>query len=128
MTPFAPGTFIPELGLTLFGRHTLVILATMVVFGAIAVAGVIGYQAATSPAAAEARPAAGVAVDGWLAGIAAANRATALEDARQVHDGWSSYLLQAEPAAVDGWSSYLLRVEPDVTDGWATRYLGSDDD
>ena len=128
MTPFAPGTFIPELGLTRFGRHTLVILATMVVFGAIAVAGVIGYQAATSPAAVDARPAAGEAVDGWLSGITAANQAAALEEARQAQDGWSAYLLRAEPAAVDGWSSYLLQEESEVTDGWAARYLVSDDD
>ena len=100
---------------------------TIILIGAIAVAGVLGLQAATFTSA-EARPAAGEAVDGWLPGITAANRAARLDEARQVQDGWSSYLLREEPVAVDGWSSYLLREEPEVTDGWASRYLVSDDD
>ena len=128
MTPFAPGTFIPELGVSRFGRHTLVLLATITMLGAVAIASVIGFQMATTPAAAEVRPVIGEATDGWMAGITAANRAAALDEARQVQDGWSSYLLRPEPEAVDGWSSYLLVEEPEVTDGWATRYLVSDDD
>ncbi len=127
MTPTVPRTFIPEAGATRNGRSMLMFLGAIILIGAIGLAGVLGFQEAISPAP-EARPAAGEAVDGWLPGITAANRAAQLDEARLVQDGWSSYLLRQEPVAVDGWSSYLLREEPEVTDGWASRYLVSDDD
>ena len=128
MTPFAPGTFIPALGVSRHGRYTFFLLVSIILIGAITVAGVAAFQATTSPAADVARPVAGEAVDGWMAGITAANRAARLEAANEVQDGWSSSLLRAEPEAVDGWSAYLLRPEPEITDGWAARYLVSDDD
>jgi hypothetical protein len=127
MTPTAPRTLAPQIGVTHRGRNALVLLGAIVLIGAIAVAGVLGFQAANSPRA-EVRPAAGEAVDGWLPGITAANRAVQLDQARPVQDGWSSYLLTEEREAVDGWSSYLLREEQEATDGWASRYLVSDDD
>lgn len=128
MTPFASGTFIPALGVPRRGRSLFFLLVAIILIGAVTVAGVAAFQAARSASADAARPVAGEAVDGWMSGVAAANRAARLEAANAVQDGWSSYLLRAEPEVVDGWSSYLLRPEPEITDGWATRYLVSDDD
>ena len=127
MTPTTPRTFVPQVGVHRHGRNMLMLLGTILLIGGIALVSLLGFQAAISSSAG-AQPAVGEAVDGWLPAITAANRAASLDEAGQVQDGWSSYLLAEESVPVDGWASYLLRETPEVTDGWASRYLVSDDD
>jgi hypothetical protein len=121
----APGTLLTGLVASRFGRHALMYLAVIVLIVAVALIGfTVTRQGAPSVQAA---PRADEVVDGWMAGIAAANLAATLNDARQVRDGWSSSLLRPEPEAIDGWSTYLLKPEPQVVDGWASGYLVDDD-
>jgi hypothetical protein len=69
-------------------------------------------------------------VDGWSSYLGAA----AQPADRPVVDGWSSYLLAPEmdpTTVVDGWSSYLLAPEIDpatVIDGWSSYLLAPEID
>lgn len=130
MTQFeksAPGTILSEHGATRFGRYTVMYIAAIALIVAIALTGVIVFQAVSSAAVEAARPQAGEVADGWMPGITEANRAARLDEARRTLDGWSSLLLQPETEAKDGWASYLLQVEPEVVDGWASRHLVDDE-
>ena len=130
MTQFegsARGPVFSERDTTFFRRAILIPLGAIVLIGSIAVVGLIVSRTGSAPRV-EAGSQAGEATDGWMAGVTAANRAARLDEASQVQDGWSAYLLRDEPEATDGWASYLLVDEPEIVDGWATRYLVDDDE
>jgi hypothetical protein len=121
--PFAPTTHSgsPDLVRALIVSMIAVLLAGSF----IAALAVVTSQPSTVPAAdVEARD----VVDGWSSYLGAA----APSADRPVVDGWSSYLLapETDPATiVDGWSSYLLTPETDpatIVDGWMTRYGRND--
>ncbi len=122
----APGTFLTERGTTRAGRYTLMYLGTIVLIGVIALVAMVALQLDRSGTL-QSQPQADEIVDGWMAGVTAANRAASLEAANRIQDGWSSSLFVEAPEAVDGWSSYLLKDEPEIVDGWASRYLVDDE-
>ena len=76
------------------GAQTILIVS-------IAVVGLIVSRAG-SPPRVETRSQAGEATDGWMAGVTAANRAARLDEASQVQDGWSAYLLRDAPGQDGG--------------------------
>ena len=60
------------------------------------------------------------AVDGYMAGLTAANNQHRLTSAQQLNDGWAVGLLsQRTPTATDGWEAALVAKRTSTaTDGW----------
>jgi hypothetical protein len=131
----APGAVDTRRSVSPFGRRqAATLLAVIALIGAIGVVGAATMSFGDRTAVDRVQARAGEIVDGWMAGITAANEAAAraeasadLVAANRVRDGWSAYLLRPEPEIVDGWSAYLLKPEAEIVDGWATRYLVADD-
>ena len=60
-----------------------------------------------------------VAVDGYMAGLTAANNQHRLDAAQQLNDGWTGTGAQRTSTATDGWEAALVAKRTSTaTDGW----------
>ena len=65
------------------------------------------------------------AVDGYMAGLTAANTQARIASAQQLNDGWEARLMTRPTSAVtDGWEAALIQPHRPAVDGYIQRSLG----
>ena len=68
-----------------------------------------------------------VAVDGYMAGLTAANNQHRLDAAQQLNDGWTAALVaQRTSTATDGWEAAMVQPHRPAVDGYIQRFLIDD--
>lgn len=118
-------TIAPKQGAASLNTMAAAAIGTIIVLGGVGAAFAFGSRA-VAPQTAPAVQA--ETIDGWMAGITAANRERTAAEASRTVDGWATRYLKPEPPVVDGWAAALLKPEREVVDGWMTRYFVDEGD
>lgn len=67
------------------------------------------------------------AIDGYMAGLTAANGQARIASAQQLNDGWEAALVTRRTStATDGWEAALIRPHQPAVDGYIQRFIGDD--